>query len=232
VHQHSYQARRGQLETYFDRTAVQAWARLTSDAPLGRIRSTVRAGRDQMRNTLLGWLPQDLRGARILDAGCGTGMLSVELARRGADVVAVDLSPKLVTLGNERIAGKFPGTIDFRVGDMSDPALGRFDHIVCMDSLIHYRAQDTVAVLANFAQRARRSIAFTFAPKTPALALMHAVGSLFPRGDRAPAIEPVGELKLEGLIAREAGLATWMPARMHRVTSGFYISQAMQLQPQ
>jgi hypothetical protein len=35
---------------------------LTSDAPVGRIRATVRAGRDRMRATLLSWLPQDLRG--------------------------------------------------------------------------------------------------------------------------------------------------------------------------
>ena len=37
----SYRERRGELETYFDRTAVEAWSRLTSDAPLGRIRETV-----------------------------------------------------------------------------------------------------------------------------------------------------------------------------------------------
>ena len=35
------------------------------------------------------------------------------------------------------------------------------------------------------------SILFTFAPRTPLLAVMHAVGRLFPRGDRAPAIVPV-----------------------------------------
>ena len=45
----SYVERRGKIEDYFDRTAVQAWARLTSDAPVGRIRATVRAGRDRMR---------------------------------------------------------------------------------------------------------------------------------------------------------------------------------------
>ena len=89
----SYQERRGQIETYFDRTAVQAWARLTSNAPLGRIRATVRAGRERMRNTLLSWLPVDLRGARLLDAGCGTGALAVLAAQRGAQVVAIDLSP-------------------------------------------------------------------------------------------------------------------------------------------
>ena len=49
----TYSERKGQLETYFDRTAVDAWARLTSDAPVGRIRATVRAGRDRMRATLL-----------------------------------------------------------------------------------------------------------------------------------------------------------------------------------
>jgi len=94
----TYQSRRGELQTYFDRTAVEAWKRLTSDAPVGRIRATVRAGRDSMRATLLDWLPADLSGARILDAGCGTGALSVEAARRGARVVAIELSPTLVDL--------------------------------------------------------------------------------------------------------------------------------------
>ncbi len=71
----TYQHRRGEIEHYFDRTAAQTWARLTSDAPVGRIRATVRAGRDRMRATLLSWLPHDLHGQRILDAGCGTGAL-------------------------------------------------------------------------------------------------------------------------------------------------------------
>jgi magnesium-protoporphyrin O-methyltransferase len=58
-----YLERRSEIETYFDRTAVAAWSRLTSDAPLGRIRATVRAGRDRMRLTLLSWLPQDMPAA-------------------------------------------------------------------------------------------------------------------------------------------------------------------------
>ena len=41
----SYVQRRGEIEAYFDRTAVQAWAKLTSDAPVSGIRATVRAGR-------------------------------------------------------------------------------------------------------------------------------------------------------------------------------------------
>ncbi len=93
----TYIARRDELERYFDRTAVEAWTRLTSDAPVSRVRATVRAGRDAMREIIASWLPQDLRGARVLDAGCGTGALAVALARRGADVLGVDVSPLVLS---------------------------------------------------------------------------------------------------------------------------------------
>ena len=89
----SYLQRREQIEHYFDRTAAKAWEVLTSNAPVGRIRRTVREGRDQMRANLMSWLPQDMRGMRLLDAGCGTGALAMEAMQRGAEVVAIDLSP-------------------------------------------------------------------------------------------------------------------------------------------
>jgi magnesium-protoporphyrin O-methyltransferase len=226
----TYQERRGQLLTYFDRTAAEAWSRLTSDAPVGRIRATVRAGRDRMRRTLLEWLPGDMRGLRLLDAGCGTGALAVEAARRGASVVAVDLSPTLVTLARQRLPANLgAGEVEFRVGDMLDPALGRFDHVVAMDSLIHYVAGDVVRAASGLAARADRSVLFTFAPRTPALALMHAVGRLFPRGERAPAIEPVSPAAIHRLLSAEPGLARWRPARTERIASGFYTSQALEL---
>jgi len=225
-----YQARRGELQTYFDRTAVDAWARLTSTAPVSRIRATVRAGRDSMRSTLLGFLPDDLGRARLLDAGCGTGALTLEAAHRGADVLAVDLSQTLVDLARQRLSGQLrAGSIDFRVGDMFDPGLGTFTHVVAMDSLIHYRTEDVVRVLAGFAGRTERSIVFTFAPKTPALALMWAVGRLFPRSDRAPALEPISESSLRARLAAEPALSGWRIGRTRRITSGFYKSQAMEL---
>jgi magnesium-protoporphyrin O-methyltransferase len=226
----AYQIRRGQIETYFDRVASDTWARLTSDVPVSGIRATVRAGRDAMRATLLEWLPQDLRGRRILDAGCGTGAFAVEAARRGAHVTAIDLSPTLVQLARERQPPRLGvGEILFTVGDMLDPALGRFDHVVAMDSLIHYRATDTVAALAQLAVRVDRSMLITFAPRTPLLATMHAVGRLFPRGDRAPAIEPVSERNLLRHMSAAPTLATWQPARTRRISRGFYISQALEV---
>lgn len=225
----SYSQRRGQLEAYFDRTAADDWRRLTSDAPVGRIRSTVRAGRDEMRNTILGWLPGDLSGKRVLDAGCGTGAMAVELAERGAEVVAIDLSPTLVVLARERIPESIRERIDFRVGDMVEPALGKFDHVVAMDSFIHYRAQDMLKIVSTLAERTIDSIVFTFAPRTMPLALMHAAGKLFPKGNRSPAIEPIAERALLRKIAGEPGLTGWRAIRRQRIARGFYISNALEI---
>ncbi|PWS39021.1 magnesium protoporphyrin IX methyltransferase [Falsiroseomonas bella] len=226
----TYETRRGELHEYFDRTALRAWERLTSDAPVSGIRATVRAGRDAMRATLLSWLPPDLTGRRVLDAGCGTGALAMEAARRGAHVVAVDIAPGLIEIARQRSAElREPGRIDFLAGDMTDPALGLFDHVVAMDSLIHYRPEDTVRVLAGLAARTTGSIAFTFAPRTALLSAMHAAGRFFPRGDRAPSIVPVGEARLRRLIAQDTALAGFAPGRHRRIASGFYTSHALEL---
>jgi magnesium-protoporphyrin O-methyltransferase len=232
---HLYEQRRDRIEAYFDRTAVKAWEQLTSDAPVSRVRATVREGRDRMRSTLLSWLPADLHGLRLLDAGCGTGALAVEAARRGAQVLAIDLSPSLVDVAARRVA-QLPDAqllgdrIDFRSGDFTDVALGHFDHVVAMDSLIHYSAEDAVRVVQGWAQRTRGSMAFTFAPSTPLLMAMFTVGRLFPRSDRSPAIVPVAEKSLRRMVGSEPGLAHWDASRTQRISRGFYTSQAFELQ--
>ena len=173
-----------------------------------------------------------MAGARLLDAGCGTGALSIEAARRGARVVAVDLSPTLVSVARGRIPDDLDATaIEFRSGDMLDPKLGRFDFVVAMDSLIHYRPADTCRIMAGLAARTNNALLVTFAPRTPALALMHAVGRLFPRRDRAPAIESVAEQTLRRLLLSEENLERWQLARSRRVASGFYTSQALEMIP-
>jgi magnesium-protoporphyrin O-methyltransferase len=226
----NYQQRKGWVANYFDRTAAEAWAKLTSDSPVSRIRETVRAGRDEMRRTLLDWLPQDLSGRRILDAGCGTGAFAVEVARRGAKVVAIDLSQTLVDVARERMPADLPAdSIDFRVGDMLDPALGRFDHAVAMDSIIHYPTDDALRVIAGIAERVDRSVMFTFAPRTPMLMAMHLAGKLFPRGDRGPSIVPVREETLLRRIHASPELNGWCPGRTRRILTGFYKSQALEL---
>ncbi|WP_010218352.1 magnesium protoporphyrin IX methyltransferase [Sphingomonas sp. PAMC 26621] len=223
----TYDRFRGNLETYFDRTAAKAWEQLTSDAPVSGIRATVRAGRTEMRDTLLSWLPHDMSGLRLLDAGCGTGALAVAAAERGAEVVAIDVAGSLVQIARDRAPAQLK--IDWRVGDLLDPALGTFDHVVAMDSLIHYPAFDIVTVVQRLAERTRGSIVFTFAPQTPLLLAMLGMGRLFPRSDRSPAILPVRDRLLRTLIRN--ALPAARIGRDRRVSASFYTSHALEVLP-
>jgi magnesium-protoporphyrin O-methyltransferase len=222
-----YAERREALANYFDSTARQAWIDLTSDTKVSGIRATVRAGRDEMRTTLLSWLPTDLRRTRVLDAGCGTGAFSIEAACRGAEVTGIDVAAGLVEVARERTPSFIGhGRIRWMAGDMLDPDLGTFAHIVAMDSLIHYSPADLADALAQLAERCTKSILFTFAPRTKLLGAMHEIGKVFPKSDRSPAIVPVREAEVRERLERLEG---WSIGRTKRVSSGFYTSQALEL---
>ncbi len=220
-----YAAIRDRVEHYFDRTATRAWERLTTaDAKVSRVRQTVREGRDQMRAIMLSRLPDDLTGCRVLDAGCGTGLMTAELAQRGAEVVAVDISPQLITVARDRLAPELQGKVTFVAGDMTDPALGEFDYVVAMDSLIYYRAPDIGAILTNLGARTHSAIVFTIAPKTAFLMAFWGIGKLFPRSNRSPTMIPHALPKLQ----RHAGDSLM---KIGRVVKGFYISECLEYRP-
>ena len=226
----TYERRRGEIQTYFDRTALEAWKRFATGAPLGRIRASVREGRARMRAQMLAALPADLSGWRILDAGCGTGAMAVELARRGADVLGVDLAPEIIRFAAETLPTDLgTGRVRFLAGDMLAREHGRFDAVVAMDSLIHYRAADAATAIAALVGRTERQVIVTFAPRTPALAAMHSIGKLFPRRDRAPAIVPVRPATLRRRLAAMPALEGWTVGASKRVSHGFYTSQHLEL---
>jgi len=220
---HGYDATRDRVEDYFDRTATKVWERLTSDAPVSRIRETVRQGRDRMRAKMLAALPEDLTGLRVLDAGCGPGVASIELAQRGAEVVAVDISPSLVKIAERRVPEAVKGRVRFCSGDMLSPELGSFDHVFAMDSLIYYTETDIRDALERLGQRTRGSVVFTVAPRTTLLMAMWYAGKAFPRSDRSPTMIPHGPARLARAVQDRGALRD-----LGRVNSGFYISQALE----
>lgn len=91
-------------------------------------------------------------GDYVLDIGCGSGWLSLELARRGCKVVAIDVSPYRVELGRkhyQKVKSQegFTGTIDYRVGDIKDLRFEKpLDVIVAWDSLHHLPDLDNLLV--------------------------------------------------------------------------------------
>jgi magnesium-protoporphyrin O-methyltransferase len=217
---HSYDSTRTRVAGYFDGTATRVWERLTSDAPVSRIRQTVREGRDAMRALMLGQLPADLTGARILDAGCGTGAATAELAARGAKVVAVDISPRLVEIARARLPEGLDAQVDFRAGDMLSKDLGGFDAVVAMDSLIYYTREDLDEALRGLSARSDQ-VVFTVAPRTPLLMMMWHAGKAFPRSDRSPTMIPQDWRRLDQPFLRKVG----------RVSRGFYISECLEVRP-
>jgi len=85
-------------------------------------------------------------GERILDAGCGTGHLTAELAKSGADVIGVDSSPEM--LGQAR--QNYPA-LQFALADLTDLRFTeRFD-AVFSNAVLHW-VKDAEAAVASFAR--------------------------------------------------------------------------------
>lgn len=72
-------------------------------------------------------------GLEVLDLGCGDGTTAIPAARRGADVLGVDIARNLVDAGNKRAADEGLDNVRFQQGDacaLTDLADDRFDLLV------------------------------------------------------------------------------------------------------
>ena len=103
---------------------------------------------------------------RVLDAGCGTGRMAIELHRRGVVITGVDLDEVMLS----QARAKAPD-LDWRLGDLSTIELdGAFDAIVLAGNVMIYLTPGTeAATLANLARRLRPGgllvAAFELTPK-------------------------------------------------------------------
>ena len=87
-------------------------------------------------------------GPRVLDAGCGTGRIAIELARRGCQLVGVDLDEEML----KQARTKAPQLV-WQQGDLATVTLaGTFDGIVMAGNVMIYLTPGTeAAVLTNLA---------------------------------------------------------------------------------
>jgi 2-polyprenyl-6-hydroxyphenyl methylase / 3-demethylubiquinone-9 3-methyltransferase len=80
-----------------------------------------------------------LAGAKVLDVGCGGGLLAENLTRRGALVTAIDLAPTMIQTAQLH-AAEAGLTIDYRMQDAAALALQQphhYDVVCCMEMLEH-----------------------------------------------------------------------------------------------
>ena len=222
--QNTYLAKRARLENYFNEVSSDAWDKLTSNEPVSFVRQLVREGREKMQTAIIEKLPKDLKGARILDAGCGTGVLSRMLDEKGAEVVGVDISEKLIEVAKNR--SSLNKNIEYFAGDMKEQSFGNFDYIIAMDSLIHYSTEDVISSIADFSSRANNSVLFTVIPSTFALRTKLRLGKFFPKSERSPEVVPIEWGQLEQLEALKINASL---TKIKRIKSFFYVSEAWEL---
>ena len=147
-----------------------------------------------------------LRGARVLDLGCGGGLLSEALAGAGADVTAIDLAPDLLKIA--RLHGLESGIrVEYRqvsAEALAAEAPGAFDAITCMEMLEH--VPDSASILRACATLLRpggRLLVSTL-NRTPAAFALAIVGAEY-----VARLLPKGTHQYRDFI-RPSELATWM----------------------
>jgi 2-polyprenyl-6-hydroxyphenyl methylase/3-demethylubiquinone-9 3-methyltransferase len=163
----------------------------------------------------LKWIDRQasLAGKKVLDVGCGGGILAEAMAGAGAAVSGIDLSEKALKVAKLHLyeSGR---QVDYQLvsaEDYADQHAGEFDVVTCMEMLEH--VPDPASVVAACARLVRPGgwVFFSTLNRNPKSYLFAVVGAeyvlkLLPRGthDYAKFIKPAELARM----AREAGLDT------------------------
>ncbi|MHB1124646.1 MAG: bifunctional 2-polyprenyl-6-hydroxyphenol methylase/3-demethylubiquinol 3-O-methyltransferase UbiG [Ramlibacter sp.] len=131
-----------------------------------------------------------LDGKRVLDVGCGGGILSDSMARKGAEVLGIDLSAKALKVA--QLHALEAGTTNVAYREVSAEALaaeqpGSFDVVTCMEMLEH--VPDPASIVRSCAALAKPGgwVFFSTINRNPKAFLFAIVGAeyvlnLLPRG--------------------------------------------------
>ncbi|MDI1258343.1 bifunctional 2-polyprenyl-6-hydroxyphenol methylase/3-demethylubiquinol 3-O-methyltransferase UbiG [Aquabacterium sp.] len=170
----------------------------------------------QINPLRLDWIDQQahIAGKRVVDVGCGGGILAESMARRGANVLGIDLADRPLKVAQLHAMESGVANLDYR--SISAEALaaeqpGQFDVVTCMEMLEH--VPDPSSVVRACAQMAKPGgwIFFSTLNRNPKSFLFAIVGAeyllkLLPKGTHefARFIRPAELTRW----AREADLAT------------------------
>lgn len=165
----------------------------------------VGAAQPSMLELLREWPPS----GPVLDVGCGTGDLAIELARNGLDVLGIDFIEAAIAVARDRAAraeGELEGSLEFRVGDALRPsALGRTFGAVVDSGFFHvFEAPERLRLAGELAAVVRPG----------GLYYLHAFAVEFPIPN-TPRI--VTERELQELFTQENGwrILGTRPAEFH-----------------
>jgi SAM-dependent methyltransferase len=125
-------------------------------------------------------LCEPVAGKRVLDLGCGEGYCSRKLRRRGADVLGVDISDRMIGLAREA-EGRDPLGIRYEVGDAVHLGFddGSFDLVVGVFLFNYLDVEQMNQSLKHIHRVLRRGGSFVFSVPHPAFPFLHQAGRPF-----------------------------------------------------
>jgi 2-polyprenyl-6-hydroxyphenyl methylase / 3-demethylubiquinone-9 3-methyltransferase len=96
----------------------------------------------QINPLRLDWIDQfvGLKGKRVVDVGCGGGILAESMARRGADVLGIDLADKALKVAQLHAMEAGVANLSYRsvaAENLAAEQAGSFDAVTCMEMLEH-----------------------------------------------------------------------------------------------
>ncbi|WP_313561478.1 bifunctional 2-polyprenyl-6-hydroxyphenol methylase/3-demethylubiquinol 3-O-methyltransferase UbiG [Diaphorobacter nitroreducens] len=109
----------------------------------------------QINPLRLDWINQlsPLEGRKVLDVGCGGGILSDSMARKGAEVTGIDLASKALRVARLHALEAETPRVQYReisVEELANECPGSFDTVTCMEMLEHVPdPQSVVAACAR-----------------------------------------------------------------------------------
>ncbi|KAI3759559.1 hypothetical protein L6452_07456 [Arctium lappa] len=222
------------VREYFTNDGFQRWKKIYGDTDeVNKVQLDIRIGHAKTVENVMKMLTDEgpLRGVSVCDAGCGTGCLSIPLAKEGAIVSASDISPSMVSEAEKQAREELAGIDDlqmpkFEVSDL-ESLTGKYDTVVCLDVMIHYPQSKADAMIAHLASLAENRLILSFAPKTLYYDLLKRIGELFPGPSKATR----AYLHAEADIERALQKVGWKIRKRGLTTTQFYFSRIVEAVP-
>ncbi|CAN0906093.1 Magnesium protoporphyrin IX methyltransferase, chloroplastic [Linum grandiflorum] len=223
------------VKDYFNNSGFQRWRKIYGDADdVNRVQRDIRLGHSKTVENTMVMLKEEgsLRGVTVCDAGCGTGLLSIPLAKEGAIVYSSDISAAMVAEAEKQakeqlVLGENEVVMPkFEVKDL-ESLEGKYNTVICLDVLIHYPQNKADGMIGHLASLAEDRLILSFAPKTFYYDLLKRVGELFPGPSKATR----AYLHSEADVERALKKVGWKISKRGLITTQFYFSRLVEAIP-